>query len=75
MLIPKRVKEKAKGYIQLAISEKQLKISEIKDKAYDYVYDRLPWWADFLFERFIATRIDAWVNKQISEAVKYANNK
>lgn len=74
MLIPKRVKEKAKGMIDQLISEKQLKISEIKDKAYDYVYDRLPWWADFLFEKFIATRIDAWVNKQISEAVRSANN-
>lgn len=74
MLIPKRVKQKARGLIDQLISEKQVKISEIKNQAYDYVYDRLPWWADFLFEKFIATRIDAWVNKQISEAIKSADN-
>lgn len=74
MLIPKRVKNKAKGFIQQAISERKLKVSEIKDRAYDYVYDRLPWWADLLFEKFIAIRIDKWVNKQIAEAVKYADD-
>lgn len=74
MLIPKKVKTQVKAMIKQLVAEKQTKISEIKDKAYDYVYNRLPWWADLLFEKFVAKRIDKWINEQISEAVADADN-
>jgi len=74
MLIPKKVKEAVTEQISKAIVEKQQKIGEIKLAAYDYIFDHLPWWADFLFENFVATRVDKWVNDQIVKAMQNVEN-